>query len=202
MIKNFQYVKYLNIPNGITLSSLIIGFVSFIVALQNDFKLALTLLAIAIFFDRIDGMIARKMKSQSEFGKQLDSFSDFYNFCILPPILAYLIGFNSLSSIIVMLLYIVSGVGRLAHFNISAMEEVDGKKYFSGIPTTLSASWFLIAVSVMQIIPMLDFKIIFYLFFIGLSILMVSPIRCNKNGLLVKSLYLLIPVSLILLWIY
>jgi CDP-diacylglycerol--serine O-phosphatidyltransferase len=202
MSNKFIYFKYVNIPNVLTGSAIALGFITFILTINQEIEIALTLYALIILLDRLDGFAARKFGMESDFGKELDSLSDFFNFCILPSIMAYLIGFDSILSVVVLIIYFISGVSRLAHFNLNGMNEIDGKKYFSGVPTTIAGSWFLITVSLLQVVIKFDFHYILLLFFTVFSILMVSPLNCNKNGLFVKSLYLLIPAALIILWIF
>jgi CDP-diacylglycerol---serine O-phosphatidyltransferase len=202
MTKKFLYLKYLNIPNAMTGSSLAIGFITFILMLNHELKIALTLFALTIVLDRMDGIAARKFKMESAFGKELDSLTDFFNFCILPPIMAYVMGFNLILSVVLLIIYILSGVSRLAHFNLTGMDEIDGKQYFSGVPTTIAASWFLITVSLLQTKLKFDLHYLLSLFFVVFAILMVFPLKCGKNGWVVKSLYLLIPMAVIVLWIF
>lgn len=202
MNRKFVYLKYLNIPNILTGCSLAIGFITLTLMFKHEPKLAYTLYALTLLLDRLDGIAARKLGMESDFGKELDSLADFFNFCIVPAIIAYLLGLNSLWSILILIAYILSGVSRLAHFNLAGMEEIDGKRFFSGIPTTLAASWFLMIVSLLEIINPLYFRYVLLLFFSALSVLMVAPLKCDKNGLLVKSLYLLIPAVVVSLWIF
>ncbi|AFQ44319.1 CDP-alcohol phosphatidyltransferase family protein [Desulfosporosinus meridiei] len=202
MKRKFVYLKYLNIPNTITGCSLAIGFISLTLIFQQELKLALTLYAFTLLLDRLDGIAARKFGMESDFGKELDSLADFFNFCIVPAIISYFLGVNSVLSVLILIAYILSGVSRLAHFNLEGMEEIEGKKYFSGIPTTLAASWFLITLSLLELFNLRHFHAVLPLFFGALAVLMIAPLQCNKNGLLVKSLYLLIPTVILCLWLF
>lgn len=200
MNKKFVYLKYLNIPNAMTGASLAIGFITLILMFNNHIKIALTLFTLTILLDRFDGMVARKLRMESDFGKELDSFTDFFNFCIVPTIIAYQMSFNSVLSIFVLILFILSGVCRLAHFNLEGMEEIDGKKCFSGVPTTLAAIGFLISVSLSQAFSHRYLHLILFLFFAIFAVLMVSPLKLSKNGILVKAVYFLILMAVIILW--
>ncbi|EGW41499.1 CDP-alcohol phosphatidyltransferase family protein [Desulfosporosinus sp. OT] len=202
MNKKFVYLKYLNIPNAMTGCSLAIGFITLTLIFKQELKIALTLYAFTLLLDRLDGIAARKFGMETDFGKELDSLADFFNFCIVPVIIAYFMGLNSVVSVLILIAYILSGVSRLAHFNLDGMEEINGQKFFSGIPTTLAASCFLMIVSLLELFDPLHFHAVMLLFFIAFSVLMVAPLKCNKNGLLVKSLYLLIPAAVISLWVF
>lgn len=99
------------------------------------------LIIIGGFFDSIDGKIARKYNASSEFGKQLDSFSDLITFGVAPICV-----FMSLQSIthdhnftifeiLVGTFYILCAIYRLARFNVTPK-----KDYFEGLPTTVTGA--------------------------------------------------------------
>ena len=67
-------------PNLITAASLVFGLVSLSAAHRGDWRLAGWMIIYAVMCDRLDGLVARRLKATSEFGVQLDSFADFLNF--------------------------------------------------------------------------------------------------------------------------
>lgn len=90
-----------------------------------------------VFFDSIDGMLARKLNIASELGKQLDSFADVITFGIAPIMIFLSLDRNSHSfhlnifKITFGVLYIISAIYRLAKFNVS-----NETSFFTGLPTT------------------------------------------------------------------
>ena len=78
------------IPNFVTLLCLSSGFTSIMYSLNKDWKIAVYLILIAAIFDFFDGWFARKLKTNSNFGAELDSLSDFVSFGVAPSILIYL----------------------------------------------------------------------------------------------------------------
>ena len=64
------------IPNFITLLNLFSGCIAVIYALEGNMKLTALFVCLGIFFDFFDGLVARKLKVQSELGLQLDSLAD------------------------------------------------------------------------------------------------------------------------------
>ncbi len=201
MPRKFVYGSYVNIPNLMTTSSLVLGFLSLLLLSRNEARSALSLFSLTLLLDRLDGIVARKLHQETEFGKQLDSLVDYANFGIVPILGAWMLGYNSLGAVAILVLYLIASACRLAHFNVQGMEEADGKKFFSGIPTTMAASWFMIIASLCQTYGK-DFAPWLYgTFFIVAAVLMVSPLRINKNGWLVKSLFLLIPGAVFILWL-
>ena len=72
-----------------------------------------------------DGKIARTKKNRTadekSFGIQIDSLCDIVCFGALPIVICYKIGMNHIYSIIILILYGLAGLIRLAYFNV--MEE-------------------------------------------------------------------------------
>jgi CDP-diacylglycerol--serine O-phosphatidyltransferase len=107
----------------------------------------------AVFFDGMDGAIARLTHTTSDFGKELDSLADVVTFGVAPGILAWLWGFFCLPlalnadlrdkliqfGAIVAFAFLTAGACRLARFNIQLNPQPKnpgrpGKKYFVGMP--------------------------------------------------------------------
>ena len=119
----------------------------------SHFDLASKAIGFAVFFDGMDGLIARMTNTASEFGKQLDSLADVITFGVAPALLAYSWGVRltdapfadpELQSKLIQLggvitfLYLVAGASRLARFNIQANPQPSnpgrpGRKYFVGM---------------------------------------------------------------------
>lgn len=104
-------------------------------------------LAVSGFCDMFDGKIARTKKNRTEdeksFGIQIDSLCDIVCFAILPVIICYKIGMNHIYGMIILILYSLAGLIRLAYFNV--MEEKrqgetdEARKYYQGLPITSMA---------------------------------------------------------------
>src|SRR5947199_3368470 len=119
------------LPNLFTLSSIFCGFdairiVSTAASPSVDPKpyfLAALLLVFAMFFDTVDGRVARLTKTQSAFGVQFDSLADVMSFGIAPAILAYRWALADLGTvgIVVSFVFCATGAIRLARFNVLAM---------------------------------------------------------------------------------
>ena len=111
--------------------NLICGFSAILVA---DLHISTVLLLTGMFFDVIDGMVARMLKVQSQFGKELDSLADLVSFGVAP---AYL--YTLFSPVDHWVMYIpaffilIGSALRLAIFNLRPPA-----KYFTGLPTPAS----------------------------------------------------------------
>jgi len=93
-----------------------------------------------MFFDTIDGRVARLTRTQSSFGLQLDSLADTISFGVAPALLVYSWSLAplGLGAVVVCFAYVGCGVIRLARFNVLAMRS-DGSpakpgKYILGLP--------------------------------------------------------------------
>ncbi len=93
----------------------------------------------AAILDGLDGRVARMIKGTSEFGKELDSLTDFVSFGIAPAFIVYFWGLNEFGRIgwLIVLLFSVCCVLRLARFNLTKFENEEAWKsnYFQGIPS-------------------------------------------------------------------
>ncbi|MGZ0189193.1 MAG: CDP-alcohol phosphatidyltransferase family protein, partial [Alphaproteobacteria bacterium] len=78
------------IPNVITLSSIVIGLTAIRYGFQSDFESAALLILLSCIFDGLDGRVARLLQCQSKFGAELDSLADVMNFGVAPALIIYL----------------------------------------------------------------------------------------------------------------
>ncbi len=132
------------LPNMITLSSIFCGFDSIHMSSlgrnDDDFYRASLLLVYALFFDMLDGRVARLTKTQSAFGLQIDSLADVISFGVAPALLVYNWSLHQLGTtgLVVSFVFTAAGAVRLARFNVLSMGD-NGKptappKYIVGLP--------------------------------------------------------------------
>ena len=91
----------------------------------------------ALFFDVMDGRVARWRHRASVMGRELDSLADVVSFGVAPACLAFACGFTGLWDSLVLLYFVVCGISRLARYNVTAeaMSANAGKvTYFEGTP--------------------------------------------------------------------
>ena len=132
------------LPNMITLSSVFCGFYSMVLSSkaesEDDFYRAALLLVFAMFFDMLDGRVARMTKTQSAFGLQIDSLADVLSFGAAPALLLYHWTLKQLGvlGLIGGFLFVACGAIRLARFNVLAMDKSGAPatpgKYIVGLP--------------------------------------------------------------------
>ncbi|MBK8947062.1 MAG: CDP-diacylglycerol--serine O-phosphatidyltransferase [Ignavibacteriae bacterium] len=187
------------IPNTVTSFSLFSGFLSIIFTSKGDFQLAAVMIFAAAIFDLIDGIVARLLKTSSQFGVELDSLADIVSFGAAPAFLIFSFHFYKLDGIgiVISSLLLIFGALRLARFN-SQIEDLETKSDFKGLPIPLSA----ITVAMFVYYVYNNGEFIQPLFYVSiplviiLSILMVSSIKysafpkLNKSTLRGKPYYL------------
>lgn len=135
------------LPNLFTLSSIFCGFYAIVLMSGGEpsagiIKQAATLIAFALFFDLMDGRVARLTKTQSDFGMELDSLADVVSFGLAPAILSYKYGLQHLGSLGVFLAFVFAACGaiRLARFNVLAHRNpASSSAFFLGLPIPLAA---------------------------------------------------------------
>ena len=130
--------RYL-LPNILTLAGVCLGISSIKFSIDGNFSLAVTLILFAAILDALDGRIARLVKGTSEFGKELDSLTDFVSFGIAPVFILYFWELNNYGKMgwAITLIYSVCCVLRLARFNLTKIEETEEWKnnFFEGVPS-------------------------------------------------------------------
>jgi CDP-diacylglycerol--serine O-phosphatidyltransferase len=132
------------LPNIITLSSVFCGFDSIRISAtaqsDDDYYRASLLLVFALFFDMLDGRVARLTKTQSAFGLQIDSLADAISFGVAPAILVFKWSLwqKPTAGLIAGFLFAAAGAVRLARFNVLSMGEKGAPtkpgKYIVGLP--------------------------------------------------------------------
>ena len=130
--------RYL-LPNILTLAGVCLGISSIKFSIDGNFGIAVTLILFAAILDALDGRIARLIKGTSEFGKELDSLTDFVSFGIAPVFVLYFWELKNYGKLgwAITLIYSVCCVIRLARFNLTKIEETENWKnnFFEGIPS-------------------------------------------------------------------
>ncbi|KAI9773313.1 MAG: CDP-diacylglycerol-serine O-phosphatidyltransferase [Geoglossum simile] len=105
---------------------------------------ALALMPFGLFFDFMDGKVARWRKKSSLMGQELDSLADLISFGVSPAAAAFAVGLRTPVDHILLSFFVLAGLTRLARFNVTVAnvpKDGTGKaQYFEGtpIPTTLS----------------------------------------------------------------
>ena len=173
--------RYL-LPNILTLGGVCLGISSIKFSIDGNFSLAVTLILFAAILDALDGRIARLINGTSEFGKELDSLTDFVSFGIAPVLILYFWNLNAYGKLgwAIALIYSVCCVLRLARFNLTKIDAQQEWKhnFFEGIPSPVGG--LLILMPLIYELANLDFnfdlKILTPFLTILIALLLVSKI--------------------------
>lgn len=239
-IKKGLYV----IPTAFTAANVAMGFLAVLYSIRGFqvvathpeiasgyFDYAAIAIGLAIFFDTLDGRVARMTRTATEIGVQFDSLADVLTFGIAPIALIYswAIGasFNENSSehafgVFLLFMYLMCGAFRLARFNLQATRprvlqegtpKVD-KKNFVGLPIPPAAG-LLASLVHFSPLPLSSYgegfaRFYTYLIMILLAvlgILMVSTLRYSSMktvGTGRRNLYLVLVIAAVgmLIWLY
>ena len=173
--------RYL-LPNILTLGGVCLGISSIKFSIDGNYSLAVTLILFAAILDALDGRIARLIKGTSEFGKELDSLTDFVSFGIAPVFVLYFWELNKYGKLgwAITLLYSVCCVLRLARFNLTKIEESQEWKnnFFEGIPSPAGGLLILMPLiyELADLNLVFDFKYITPYLTVVIAILLVSKV--------------------------
>lgn len=115
----------------VTSGNLVAGFLALVLAAQGELGWAAALVGVAAACDSVDGIIARRQRSESVFGSRLDSLADLVSFGAAPALILYsgpLEGV-SVAGMGACLAFVLSGAWRLARFSL-----LENRDHFVGFP--------------------------------------------------------------------
>ena len=175
---------------------MILTYISFASAMAGIFCASTTHLRWAVFFlafsglcDMFDGKIARTKKDRTEdeksFGIQIDSLCDVVCFGVLPIVICFKLGMNHIYSMVILVLYGLAGLIRLAYFNVAEArrqsETEEARKYYQGLPITSMAIALPILFVVSPLFPSHGvFLIILHIVVAAVGILFITDFKMPK----------------------
>jgi CDP-diacylglycerol--serine O-phosphatidyltransferase len=179
------------LASAITTLNLYCGIASIFAAIEGEFSRAVYWIFAAIVLDMLDGTVARLTKSNSEFGKQLDSLCDVVSFGVAPAVLIYQVYLPgeqtavSRTGAVMAIIYVICTALRLARFNVYQAEI---REYFIGLPSPAAA------ITIASFVLFTDYFVlqvpvwIFGPLTLVIAYLMVSTVQYPKNKM--KSMIL------------
>ena len=151
-----QFLFMRIIPNILTLFNLFLGCVITLLLIEGNLPMESIslLILIALFFDFMDGLIARKFNLESKLGAQLDSLADLISFGLVPGIIMYNlfleVSFDPYLPLLGFTITLASAY-RLANFNLSKNDS----NYFKGLPTPANTVFILSLMLIIEL-PNID----------------------------------------------
>ena len=153
---------------------------------------------IAAVCDMFDGKVARHMKRSEEekdFGVQIDSLADIVCFIAIPALTLFFMGMHEYYQIVLLALYVVCGIVRLAYFNVAMSDKNKAISFYQGLPVPLSVPIFGIVWLLLKIVDF-DATIVYTILLPIVGLLHISKIRIKKyTG---NSFYLIVSLIAII----
>jgi CDP-diacylglycerol--serine O-phosphatidyltransferase len=181
------------LPTSLSAANLLCGYYAILEALNGrpvDMDNAALAIGFAILFDVLDGRVARATRTNTEFGKQLDSLADMISFGVAPAFLAFAWGVRGVLAAdvpeaklvwelgwLVTFTFVICCAWRLARFNIQGMAP-GGMRYFVGLATPPAAGMLAAVVHAVRT-PITDWRVslLWLALVLGIALLMPSTIR-------------------------
>jgi CDP-diacylglycerol--serine O-phosphatidyltransferase len=125
------------LPSAFTLGNLFFGIWAIVSAAQGNFKWAAWYIVFAGILDMLDGRVARRTKTGTRFGAELDSLVDAISFGVAPALMMYFLEFRFAGKFawVLCFAYITAVVLRLARFNVQADTKGSNPAWFTGMPS-------------------------------------------------------------------
>lgn len=194
------YYNYTVIATYFSLISAVLG-VSF--SSRGKIFDAVVCLLICGGLDMIDGKIAatkKRTQKEKRFGIQIDSLSDLVAFGVLPGSICIAMCDNSIISLVVMCLYVLCALIRLAYFNVDEEErqntETGRRKTYEGLPVTSAA----ISFPLMFVLSLFFEKAkcpLAIMFSLVSAVLFIFPFKLKKPETKHMILFLLIGIAIL-----
>ena len=133
-------------------------------SIRSQIHYAVVCMMLSGVCDLFDGTVARRCKrtkDEKQFGIELDSLIDVFNFIAFPIVFFYMIGYQEWYCIFLFGCYGICGIARLAHFNMIVENDNKPVPYYHGLPVTYAALIFPLAYLLSYCLSSLFFIILF-----------------------------------------
>jgi CDP-diacylglycerol--serine O-phosphatidyltransferase len=142
-----RFIGFYDYTVILTYMSLISAVTGMVLAGKGRFTAAVLCLILCGICDAFDGTVARSKKNRTEdekaFGIQIDSLCDEVSFGVFPALLCHHMGMDTGVGFVILCLYALCGVIRLAFFNVQEgkRQQTEGgcNKTYRGLPITSSS---------------------------------------------------------------
>jgi CDP-diacylglycerol--serine O-phosphatidyltransferase len=204
-------IGFYNYTVVLTYLSLISSVFGMTQAIHGHFKTAIICLALSGLCDMFDGKIARTKKDRTEdekaFGIQIDSLCDVVCFGAFPALICYLLGVRGILGLLIISVYCVCSVIRLAFFNVleGKRQQTEGgaNHYYHGLPITSMSVVLPLIFMTQFFLPDFVFLILLHIvpLVVGILFIVDFPFRKPNNRIL-AVLVTIVAAALIALIVY
>jgi len=186
-----RFIGFYDYTVILTYLSLVSAVLGMVFAHRGAFGAAMLCLFLSGFCDAFDGKVARTKRNRTDdekaFGIQLDSLCDVVSFGAAPAFACYCMGMDTALGMVILCLYCVCAVIRLAFFNVQEAKrqqvESGSNKYYRGLPVTTSAMIFPAFYLLRALLPGRVFVILLHVLMAVTAFLFVLDFRVKKPDL-------------------
>ncbi|MDE6519303.1 MAG: CDP-alcohol phosphatidyltransferase family protein [Ruminococcus sp.] len=168
---------------------------------------AIVCLMISGLCDMFDGKVARTKKNRTDdeknFGIQIDSLCDAICFGVLPSVIGYSVGLNTLADLPFLILFPLCAVIRLAYFNVTEesrqKKTSEVRKVYEGLPVTSVALIFPLIYSFQKDIGEC-FPLVYEVFMLIIAIAFITRFKVKKPAM--KTMLIFVGIGFLeFLWL-
>ena len=155
---------------------------------KGNYTIAVVCIMLSGLLDAFDGPIARTKKNRTDdeksFGIQLDSLCDVISFGVVPAILCYHLGANGFLGRVLVFLFVLCALIRLAFFNVletnRQSKQSSKNKVYRGLPVTTIAIILPIVYTFKFVLGSPSFVFLIHVMLALVSLLFVLDFRVRK----------------------
>lgn len=195
-----------------TYAALIISIQGIFASISGRPEVGMLCLMMCGMIDTFDGRIARSKKDRTDegklFGIQIDSLNDLVCFGVLPAVIGYSLGMTSLLSRLVLSLFALAALIRLAYFNVleekRQQETTADRVSYLGLPVT-SVSVIMPFFYLLAEYLSINVKIVLSVVLLAMGIAFVAPLRVRKlklPGIILAGIVVIAEVSLMIKMVF
>ncbi|OGR74962.1 MAG: hypothetical protein A2X32_10620 [Elusimicrobia bacterium GWC2_64_44] len=172
---------WLNWPNALSFAALLTAWAAILLLLRGFFYLSFSLALVALVLDAFDGMLARKLHQESEFGRQLDSHVDVFIYLLYPALACYLpLAMRSAFSVVALSVFLAAGIFRLVRFTLQGFAATEtGARAYVGMPVYYN-HLLLLALVALKLYGLPYFDALASVLLLAAAALMVSKVKVPK----------------------
>lgn len=202
------FYNYTVVLTYVSLATTVFGMTQ---AVHGRFKTAILCLALSGLCDMFDGKIARAKKDRTQdeksFGIQIDSLCDVVCFGAFPALICYLLGVRGPIGIVIIILYCVNSVIRLAYFNVmeakDALTTETGEKFYRGLPITSMAIVLPLVFMIQFFVPDYIFRVCLHMALLIVGILFVVDFRLKKpKNATLAALVAIVGTAVVIMFVF
>ncbi|MEM5804542.1 MAG: CDP-alcohol phosphatidyltransferase family protein [Candidatus Aenigmatarchaeota archaeon] len=123
--------RHTHCSDMVSIAGAIFALLAVFLALEKFFLHATVFIIVSLAMDTMDGKFARAMKRKGDYGVILDLLCDVVLYLMAIVIFGYSVGLNSVAAIMIYILFVITGVMRLARSGV--IKIVDS---YEGLPVT------------------------------------------------------------------